>query len=86
MKRAQTCENTTSEPTAVASLSRITGGMDFSLGDDKTSCTLETLTPTHVVEYPVQLVVQSVSKAPEQASPSSKHHVAQQNLANVWIA
>jgi hypothetical protein len=59
--------------------------MDFSLEDDKTSCVFEKPPLTHMIEYPVQFVVQPVRKAREQASSSTEHHIAQQNLTNVGI-
>ena len=60
--------------------------MNFSLADDQTPVFFKKMLSTHMIEYPVQFAVQSVREAREQASSSTKHHVAQQNLANVGIA
>lgn len=49
-------------------------------------CISGKLGQTHVVEYPVQFVVQPIRKAREQASSPAEHHITQQNLANIGIA
>lgn len=85
VERTQTREDTTSEPTAIASLGRVARGMNFSLVDDETLCVVEKLPSTHMIEYPVQFAVQPVRKAWEQTSSSAEYHVAQQHLTNVGI-
>jgi len=60
--------------------------MDFSLENYETLWHSGKLGQTHVVEYPVQFIVQPIRKARKQASSSAEHHITQQNLANIGIA
>jgi hypothetical protein len=77
MECTQTREDTAPKPTTVTSLSRVTGGMNFSLMNDETQYGFEKLLLTHMVEYSVQFIVQSVREARKQASSPTEHHVAQ---------
>ena len=77
MERAQTRKDTPTEPTTVASLSGVSGGMYFSLENDEILPVPGKLECTHMVEYPVQFVVQPVRKARKQAPSSTEHHVTQ---------
>lgn len=77
MECTQTREDTAPKPTTVTSLGRVTRGVNFSLVNDKTQCNFEQLPLTHVVEYPVQFIVQPVREARKQAPSPTEHHVAQ---------
>ena len=77
MERTQTRKDAPAKPTTVASLSWVSRGVYFSLEDDEISRVSGKPELTHMVEYPVQFIVQPVREARKQAPSSTEHHVTQ---------